>query len=134
MIVTGQANVLFIWDHKRISRKYTDFEKIRERLSERGARIYFTEERRWAANEGSGRFLDGVMALYAELDWEDITKKLKRGARRKIAVNKQILGGGDPPYGYMWEGYGKKRTHLMCDSLLSCRHQPIEVEWWTTKL
>ncbi len=115
LLESGQANVLFIWDVDRLSRKYTGFAGLRERLHVRGIKIYISRDRKWVSPSAKERLGDDIRALVGDVEWETIRERMIDGAERKINEKRQVYGAGHPPFGYKWEGYKRDRRLVIDD-------------------
>lgn len=106
----GAANTLIVFSIDRLSRKFTGYSGLRERLHNQGIKIYLSESKRYLSPHPKDRVADDVLGVFAEVEWGEIRARSLDGINRKIYERQQVLGKGHAPYGYAYDGHKRDRV------------------------
>jgi site-specific DNA recombinase len=109
----GEFDVLFLYKLDRFSRVGWQQEMMREELKRYGVTIVTLKKDEHADDDSPlGALIRGFYAFKAEEERNDIILRTGDGSRQK-ASSGNLLGCGEPLYGYRWNGNGKERTHYL---------------------
>lgn len=107
-VAEGGVDIVLAQDYDRISRMEAwRYQALKAWFQEHGARVRFLEGQEEDDETPMGRFIGQIRQAYAELEREDIRRRMTRGRMQRAREGK-ILGVGAPTFGYR---YNHDRTN-----------------------
>lgn len=111
MAYDGTYEVLVVRDIKRFARNAEKATVLEYQLRKHGVRVEYVEGD--YSDDISGKIRKTIDALIAEIDRDDIKRRLHRGRRRSVQAGNVIIA-ARPPYGYrLVERDGRKRIEII---------------------